>query len=159
MSEVGEIFINKAKTCAVSGHRNCQEMVNKQEVNKVFNKLISYGYDTFLIGMAIGFDTFCFLELLKIKKKKNIKIIACIPFDNQAEAFSKEQKNTYEMLLREADEKIYVSHKYSAYCMQKRNKFMVDNASSIVIFLRRDFGGTYNTFKYAEKTGINIINV
>ena len=124
-----------------------------------FNKLITDGYDTFLIGMAIGFDTLCFLQLLKIKKKKNIKIIACIPFDNQSVAFSKEDKILYEKLLKQADEKIYVSHNYSSYCMQKRNKFMVDNSSAIVGFLRRDFGGTFNTLKYAEKKGINIIKV
>ena len=34
---------------------------------------------------------------------------------------------------------------------------MVDNASALLTYLKRDFGGTANTVKYAKKMGVPII--
>ncbi len=159
MSEIGEIFINKAKTCAVTGHRFFEKPVNKKVINSTFKKLITQGFDTFLVGMALGFDTDCFSSLLKLKKTSKIQVIACIPFDGQADNFPQKDREKYYQLLEKADEKIYISHNYNSYCMQKRNKFMVDNCSVLIAYLKRDFGGTFNTVKYAEKKGVEIIRL
>ena len=48
------------KTCAVTGHRIIKNNFNTIELKEVFVDLISKGIDTFLIGMAIGFDSLCF---------------------------------------------------------------------------------------------------
>ena len=42
----------------------------------------------------------------------------------------------------------------------KRNRWMVEQADCLIAFVQRDFGGAYQTLKYAErKGGIRIINL
>ena len=44
--------------------------------------------------------------------------------------------------------------------IQKRNRWMCDRAELLIAFVCRDFGGAYQTLKYAEqKGGIRIINL
>lgn len=154
-----EIFINKAKTVAVTGHRVLLEDFDEIKLKKVFLELLLDGYDTFLIGMALGFDTVCFKVLEKLKKDNKINIIACIPCSTQSSKFSIKQKREYDRMLSTADGKVLISEDYTPTCMQKRNVFMVDNASVLVSYLRRDFGGTKNTVNYAKKVNCKIINV
>lgn len=154
-----EVFINKARTCAVTGHRAVSKSINIDKLKKTFLTLLSGGYDTFLVGMALGFDTICFGVLEDIRKKENIKIYACVPCLSQSYKYNKKQKEEYDRMLSVADEVLLISEEYSKDCMQKRNKFMVDNCSVVVAYLNRNFGGTVNTVKYAEKNSVPVINV
>ena len=44
--------------------------------------------------------------------------------------------------------------------IQKRNRWMCDQAELLLAFVYRDFGGAYQTLKYAERKGdIRIINL
>ena len=40
-----------------------------------------------------------------------------------------------------------------------RNRWMVDNSNYIITYIRRDHGGAYNTYRYAEKKNIEIIRL
>lgn len=154
-----EIFINKAKTVAVSGHRFLGKDFDKQLLKQVFIYLINNGYDTFLIGMAVGFDSECFRVLEQLRKEYDIKIIACIPCLNQHKNFSYILKKEYERMVDSADEKIILQENYDKYCMLKRNNFMVDNASALVTYIRKDTGGTVYTVNYAKKKEIPIYRI
>lgn len=154
-----KLNINREKTVCVSGHRFIGKDLNKEYLIKLFENLIDYGVDTFLIGMAIGFDTLCFQILEEFRKQKNIKIIACIPCQTQAYKFTLEQKKEYDRMVSVADEKIILSDIYTPYCMQNRNKFMVDNSSCVISYLNKEKGGTYNTVKYANRQKVPVINV
>lgn len=155
---MSEIFINPAKACAITGHRVLPENFNKEELKKIFQNIILDGYDTFLNGMALGFDVECFKVLLELKKENNIKVIACIPCPTQDYKYNESQKIEYKRLLDLADEKLLLSDTYTSYCMHKRNKFMVDNCSVVVAYLVKNFGGTFNTVKYANSKNIKVIN-
>ena len=109
--------------------------------------------------MAIGFDTICFEILEKLRDKYKIKIIACIPCLTQNYKFNESQKEEYNRMLDSADEKIIISEKYNKYCMMKRNRFMVDNSSTVISYLREITGGTYNTVKYAMESGKKIVSL
>lgn len=154
-----ELFLNPNRCCSVSGHRVIDKLFDKDNLKEIFLKIIDNGYNTFLIGMALGFDTLCFNILSEIRKKKDIKIIACIPCINQDLHFNLKQKKEYDNMLVSADEKVYVSQEYNDRCMQKRNEYLVDNSSLLVAYIRRNYGGTYNTIKYAQQKNIMIINV
>ncbi len=155
---MSEIFINKARACAVTGHRVINN-IDKEKLKLLFISIIEKGFDTFLIGMALGFDKLCFEILSDIKKEKNIKLIACIPCENQDLKYTQKQKNDYKNMVLDADERIYIGKEYTDSCMQKRNEFMVDHSSLLVAYLRRNYGGTFSTVRYAEKQNEIIINI
>ena len=154
-----ELFINKARACAVTGHRRVEKDLDLIKLEKIFIKLIEGGFDTFLVGMAIGFDTICFKILEKLRRFYDIKIIACIPCKTQSYKYSKEQKEEYDKMVKSADERVILSENYTPYCMHQRNRYMVDNCYCLIAYLRQDFGGTANTVRYAQKQGVNIIFV
>lgn len=156
---MSELFINKTRACAVTGHRVLYRDFDEKKLENLFVKLLDKGFDTFLIGMAIGFDTVCFKILEKLREKYPLKIIACVPCRHQDLKFSLEQKVEYRKMLISADEKIILSEEYTPSCMQKRNQFMVDNASVLISYLRRNYGGTYKTCEYALKHNVPIIKV
>lgn len=155
-----EIFINKQKTLAVTGHREIPLDLDKERLEKAFNYFIDEkGIDTFLIGMAVGFDSLCFKILEKIRKKKNIKLIACIPCLGQDQKFSIMQKKEYNRMLNSADKKIVLKERYDKYCMLERNAFMVDNASILIACIRKNTGGTAYTVRYAEKKQVPVVRI
>ena len=73
--------------------------------------------------------------------------------------FNKTQKLTYLNLIEKADKIKYVSDEYFDGCMQKRNRYMVDNSSILIAYLYSNMGGTKYTVNYAEKNGKNIIYI
>lgn len=154
-----EIFINKARTAAVTGHRILGKDFDRESLRKTFYALIEGGYEVFLVGMALGFDTECFLTLEEIRKNKPVKIIACIPCIGQDEKFNAEQKELYKRMISSADEKVVLSENYTENCMMKRNKYMVDNCSLLVSYKRRESGGTAATVNYAKKQNVKILEI
>ena len=62
------------------------------------------------------------------------------------------------MLFR-SDKVVYTARQYTRGCMFKRNRHLVDNSSVCVCYLTKDSGGTAYTVDYAEKKGLEIINL
>ena len=151
---------NKNYTASVSGNRTLLKDFNKDKLKETFIKLIKIAnVNTFLVGMAVGFDTVCFNVLEEIRKTENIKIIACIPCENQDYNFSFAQKKEYNRMLLSSDEKIYLGKEYTKACMLKRNRYLVDNSSVLVVYSRKETGGTVYTKNYALKKGVPIIEI
>ena len=121
-------------------------------------KFVEKDFDTFLVGMAIGFDTTCAKILLK-KRAHNIDIIACIPCEEQDKFFKGKQKEEYIDILNKVDKKIYISKNYTKTCMRERNFFMVDNSSLLVAYYYTHLGGTHITVSYAERYNKEIIYI
>ena len=157
MSAIEQVYINKKYTCGITGHRRINQMLDKKKVEeRLKNIILNYGVDTFLIGMAVGFDTFCFNVLDQMKREINLRIIACVPCLDQDKKFNFFQKSEYQKLLKKADEIIVLSEEYTPYCMLKRNRFIVDNSSVLLAYLKEEKGGTKYTVDYAEKKGLKI---
>lgn len=164
--------MTKNTTCCLTGHRPgklpwgynenskiCKQF--KRELCSVFIGAIKYGIDTFLSGMALGFDMIGTQLLLKLKRKyKHIKIFAVIPCENQQKYCSSNDKKKYENLLKKCDKIITIQKEYSNDCMSIRNRYMVDNSSVLIACYNGLGGGTKNTLLYAQKKGskIKIIN-
>ena len=153
------LIINKAKTCAITGHRKLQKPFNRDNLKNILIRVLKGGFDTFLIGMAVGFDTECFKILLDLKKEYKITLVACIPCESQSKNFAEREKQEYDFLLENADEKVLISKEYTKDCMLKRNRFMVDNCSGLIAYYKRDFGGTASTVRYAIKNNVPIIYI
>ena len=139
---------------AVTGHRKLPKSFDKQLLKQELSAFVRDGYDTFYVGMALGFDTACFGVLLSLKKEgAGIKLIACVPCADQDRNFTEKQKAEYRKMLSESDEVHVLGEVYGATAMMRRNRFMVDHADTVYAFLEKQRGGAYNTVRYARDKG------
>lgn len=163
---------NKNKTICFSGHRTEKLPKNKDEFNFLvqsvyneINKAISEGYDTFLFGACYGFDLIC-AELVLIRKQiirytdpTSIKLIAVVPFEEQAAKWKERDRDKYYNMLSNCDDVITLSEHYKTSCYHERNRFMVDNSSKLICYYDGSGGGTGFTVDYAEKQLVQIVNI
>ena len=150
---------DKTKSVCFSGHRILDKGFDKKLLKKTVIDTINKGYTIFYNGLALGFDREVFKILVELKKEYDIKIIGCIPCKDQDGRYRESQKKVYKENLKSCDEVIILSEEYTPYCMFERNRFMVDNSSLLICYQKYMRGGTYYTFNYAKKCGINIINL
>lgn len=110
-------------------------------------------------GMAQGADINWAIAALQVKKNNpSVELWCYIPCKEQANKWSKTDREIYNKILERADKVVYISEKYTPDCMQKRNKSMVDLSDQVVAFYNgKQSGGTYNTIKYANLVGKPII--
>lgn len=164
------ISIDREKTVCFTGHRSqklpwrfneederCKAM--KATLRTEIEKAIQTGYDTFLCGMAIGFDMICAETVLDLKKThNNIKIIGALPCRTQDIKWSDKDKKRYRKNLALLDDIRCIYDEYAgAECMLERNRFIVDNSSLMIALFNGLSGGTKSTIEYARKQGINLI--
>lgn len=144
--------MNTEKTCAFTGHRIIKENLDVAGISQIVEQFIEEGYDTFLCGMAMGFDLIAAEIVLKMKEKYgHIKLIACVPCPSQERYFPEEQKKRYSSIIEKCDEVRILNDHYYNGCMQMRDRYMVDNSSLVIAYYRTHTGGTYYTVNYAAK--------
>ena len=150
------------KSCCFTGHRviyheDSELVVN---LNGKIESLINSGVTDFYSGGARGFDMIGAESVINFRDKyPKIRLILVLPCIEQDRYWNSNQKKRYEEIKQNADEIIYISESYSKGCMQKRNRYLVDNSSVCVAYLRRKTGGTAYTVSYAEKKGVSIIRI
>lgn len=158
------------KTCSFTGHRSqklpwrfnendkrCLAM--KTILKNHIEEAIKNGYDTFLSGMALGFDMICTEIVLSFKQKyKDVKMIGVLPCKNQDAKWPESQKARYKKLLNQLD---YIKCDNDYYvgpqCMIDRNHFMIDNSSLLIALFNGLLGGTKSTIDHAKSKGKRII--
>ena len=144
------------KRACVTGHR--ARSACPAGLSETLRSVVLDGYTEFLVGMALGFDQYCYEELLRMKGEfPQLRIVACIPCGDQAARFTRAQKARYDRLCAAADERIVLYPSYVEGCMQERNRYMVDHSDLVVAYLRYAGGGTYYTVKYAVERGKEIL--
>lgn len=140
--------------CALTGHRSLGLNFDKDQLEKELKALVKSGVDTFYCGMAVGFDITACKILLEMKKKRKVKVVACIPCPEQDLHFTDEEKKAYRESLALCDAMVIISTSYTGDCMKKRNYYMVDNADMVYAYFNNNKrSGTYQTMNYAKKSG------
>src|SRR5258708_9084404 len=106
-------------------------------------------------GMAIGSDTIAAEVCLKL----NIPLILAIPFRGQELRWPKEAQEKYNQILKQAKKLEYISPEgYSAWKMQTRNEWIVNNCDILIgIFNGERSGGTFRCIQFAKKQKKKII--
>ncbi len=130
-------------------------------IDKVARRLIKNGYEYFVCGGAIGFDTVAATYVCSLKKEGlPVKLVLMLPCRDQTAKWPEYDKLVYKNLLGYADEVIWLAEKYYSGCMQKRNRAMVDASSACICFLNSmEHSGTRQTVEYAMRQGLAIANV
>lgn len=160
----------KSKTVCFTGHRSqklpwrfneedarCQAM--KVTLRSEIEKAIESGCNTFLCGMALGFDMICAETVLDLKKQyPNIQIIGALPCKTQDIKWQAKDRERYRNLLSKLDDIRCIYDEYiGAECMLERNRFMVNNSSLIIALFNGLPGGTKSTIDFARKQGLEVV--
>lgn len=167
--------IDKNKTVAFSGHRSFK-MANTQgnlfgsdettdaalsgRIDVEIRKLIARGYDTFLCGMAEGFDLLAGERVAALGEEfPDIRLIAVVPHPGQADRFDAQSRARYDALAARAYATVTLCSHYRADCYHRRNDYLVDNSTALVCYYNGSKGGTEYTVKRAMRMGVTVINV
>jgi uncharacterized phage-like protein YoqJ len=164
-----------AKTVFFTGHRNKDLFNGLEQTNPHKLSVYEYprlqtlteslvqefwnaGYDTFISGGAIGFDQIAANAVLEVKRKfeydsDDMRIIIARPFPSQDAVWPSHVKECFRALLAKVDCVVDVDFDpYAPWKMQKRNEWMVDQASvGIACWNGKEHGGTWNCIQYARK--------
>jgi uncharacterized phage-like protein YoqJ len=102
-------------------------------------------------GMALGWDQ----ALATAAVEVGIPFDAAIPFQGQESIWPEASQVRYRELLDKAREVVYVCGPgYAAWKMQRRNEWMCDHATGLLVIHNGDkHGGTWNCLEYARVVG------
>ena len=164
--------IIREKTVCFTGHRS--EKLPRGEALELLRKRLELeieralqdGYDTFLFGGAYGFGLMAAEEVLEKKvlidlhNPRRIRLIAVIPFEEQAVRFSVADHERYYEIMPKCDEVITLNTRYSNQCYAQRNQYMVDHSNRVICcWNRQAVSGTAQTVRMAERQNLEIINL
>ena len=160
------------KICAFTGHRpqslpfgfneadeRCIALKGmlREEIIKLIEK---DGVSHFITGMALGVDMYAAEIVLDLKAAySGITLESAIPCETQAVNWTVQQRERYFDIASKCDKETLIQNHYTADCMQKRNRYMVDQADYIIAVWDGRPSGTGNTVKYAKKQGKPIIAI
>ncbi|MEA5057272.1 MAG: SLOG family protein [Anaerotignum propionicum] len=162
----------QGKSLCFSGHRSERLPQSNEEMEKLklhlwekVDKAIENGIDTFYFGACYGFDLLCAnvvlqrKRVIKLADPKTIKLIAVVPFEEQAKNWKESDREIYYDTLAQCDEVITLSTRYTQGCYHERNRYMVDHSNKLICYHDGSSGGTAYTVKYAEQKQLQIINL
>lgn len=158
--------MSRIKSCAFTGHRpqslpfNFAEDDDKyRQLKGIMREIIvdlieNKGVTRFISGMAVGVDMLAAEIVLEEKQGYSGILLECaLPCETQSIRWRVDQQERYYQILAACDKATLLQHTYTQGCMQKRNRYMVDNADYIVAVWNGRQGGTGSTVQYALKQG------
>lgn len=110
--------------------------------------------------MAMGCDFYFCEAVIELRRRySDVTLEAAIPCPTQADTWPAAQRTRYYALLEKCDDKTMVSDAYSASCMQRRDRYMVDHASLLIAAFDGSAGGTRYTVEYALRRLVNVVDL
>lgn len=151
------------KVCCFTGHRilsTQQNIALSRLLNRHIIALLERGFTEFRTGGALGFDTLAALRVLALREKyPQCRLVLYLPCRTQSNAWREGERALYEQIKRAADEVHILHEEYTPSCMQERNRALVDGSDVCIAYLTRSTGGTKQTFLYALRKGLEVINL
>ncbi len=159
---------DKNRTCCFSGHRPEKLAqngnINSPQIRRLISMLyleientIENGYTNFITGMARGIDLWAAGYIYEKRiKNPDLKLICAIPYNGHGDSLKSSEKWEYDNIVDSADKVYILEDKYTQNCMQKRNRFMVDNSSKVIAVVDNYRSGTGQTIRYAKSKGIDV---
>ena len=155
----------KRYTCCFTGHRDLKREelpIIGQKIERAILKCLELGIYRFENGMALGFDILAALHVLRLQEfHPEIELHLMIPCRDQCRKWTSRQELIYRDILARATSVTYLSNTYYDGCMRVRNYRMVDDSCACICCYdktRARGSGTAQTVRYAEKSGLLILN-
>ena len=158
-------------TCCFTGHRpnklpwgdnerdvRCVEM--KRRIADALETAYEEGFRHFICGMALGSDLYFAEAVLALKEaREGVSLEAAIPYPGQAERWPRDQQARYQWILERCDYETVVQDHYSAGCMSRRNRYMVDHSALVIAVYSGEPGGTRQTLEYALRQRVPFVDI
>ena len=155
--------MKKEVSCCFTGHRILGKDFTISALDNTIEYMINKCVTIFICGGAIGFDTYAAEAVLRAKERhESIELHIYAPCNNQSAKWNIIQKNKYNEILEKADYVDMVDRPYYDGCMKERNYKMVDNSRYCIAYFHENESrpsGTGQTFRYAKRQGLEIINL
>ena len=143
------------------GHRDIPYFYKyESKIEDIVYKAINANpYVEFLVGRDGDFDQL--VSSVVQKAKRNVGSAHCgltwvMPYDKAEYTKNAEDYDKYYDSVEICSASVKAHPKAA---IQIRNKDMVDRSDLVVFFVERNYGGAYQTMKYALKQGKDIINI
>ncbi|NMA91512.1 MAG: DUF1273 domain-containing protein [Firmicutes bacterium] len=155
--------MHKPLSCCFIGHRKLPgkriEYILEQ-LNVAVEKLVKLGVTTFISGGAPGFDQIASSLIIARKEMgRNIRLVFALPCKEPDQFWAPKQQEFYANLLEKADQIIYVSAEYRDNCIERHNRFLIDQSAYCICACLYPIGVTAQRIRYARKRGLRVINV
>ena len=148
------------KTVTFCGHR---DVFPNEEVRHLLNDAIEaeiqIGAEQFLVGGRGEFDSMAAAAVRVAKKRHRDKKIQLYLVEPYMREGINRDRAYYESLYDGIIIPQELLDVHPKVAITKRNRWMCERADCLIAFVQRDFGGAYQTLKYAKKTGIRIANL
>ena len=165
---IGEtrLTLDPEHTCCFTGHRperlpQGEGLEKLRERAGLFIRILAeQGADTFITGMARGFDLLAAELLLDDPTLSDVRLICAIPYKGQfSEMRTLYEKKLYQRLLDTSAARVYFFESYARQCYFVRNSFMTNYSSHVLGYLKDEDtrSGTYQTVNMARKLGLDTI--
>ena len=146
--------------CTFAGHREVYQANISEMLDEAISKIINTDDNfRFLVGGMGEFDGICSSAVRRAKRKypnKEIRLELVLPYLTHE---LNENKLYYETSFDDVVIPIELAGVHYKSAITKRNRWMVEQSDWLIAFIYRDFGGAYTTLRYAEKKGLQIINL
>ena len=163
--------MEKAITCTFTGHREnklpwrdnendprCLRL--KERMFDAAQAVYHSGIRHFICGMATGCDMYFGEAILRLREEHpEVTLEAAIPCEGQSARWSPELRRRYDRIVSECDYQTVIRKDYSADCMLRRNRYMVDASSVLISAYNGAPGGTRSTLLYAIRQGLEIVEL
>lgn len=122
----------------------------------------SCGVTHFISGMAMGVDMDFADIVLQLRDEYIYPVIleCALPCMDQTAQWQARDRARYDAIVQRADIVTYTGDAYTADCLLRRNRYMVDKSDLVIAVyngMRR--GGTWYTIGYAQKRRVPIVMI
>ena len=146
--------------CTFAGHREVYQANIPEALDQALAEIIENDNSIrFLVGGMGEFDKMCASAVRRAKRKypnTEISLELVLPYLTND---INENKSFYEMSYDNIIVPFELAGVHYKSVITKRNRWLVDNSDWLIAFVYRDFGGAYTTLRYAEKKGLQIVNL
>ncbi len=147
-------------TCTFFGHREVYQSGIAAQLEVEIEKLLQTdGEFTFLSGGMGQFDTMGADAVRAAKRRhteKRITLALVLPYPSNKLNTDKEYyRFYYDQII--IPEEVVTAHYKAAIPL--RNRWMADQADTVIAYLCRDFGGAFAAVRYAQRQGKPVINL
>lgn len=151
--------VDPYRCAAFTGHRSCRREADAL-LMQALERCHAAGITTFLSGMAVGFDLAAAEAVLKLRARNpDVRLIAVLPFREQPLRFPPKERQRFEQILRQADEKVILAETCHKGCYLMRNDYLIAHAATLIAWYDGSPGGTRYTVRRALQCNRRIIHL